>query len=146
MISRHAFYEDAFMVLSHVSHPLRRVALCFLGVPGLKRIFCCNKMEKTCYCRENVYITPIQYVKCCKKGLWPSMTIACSRLSDSGENGSKKSTKNSVRTGEREWGGACKHCFNTSFRYTASGIPSDWSIFDNLLQHLHHSLGFTRAE
>ena len=35
MISRHAFYEDAFMVLSHVLRLLRRVALCFLGVPGL---------------------------------------------------------------------------------------------------------------
>ena len=31
MIFRHAFYEDAFMVLSHVLHPLRGVALCFLG-------------------------------------------------------------------------------------------------------------------
>ena len=39
------------------------------------------------------------------------MTIACSRLQDSGENGSKKSAKNSGRTEEREWGGACKHCF-----------------------------------
>ena len=39
------------------------------------------------------------------------MTIACSRLQDSGENGSKKSAKNGVRTGERECGGACKHCF-----------------------------------
>ena len=34
MISRHAFCEDAFMVLSNVLHPLRRVALCFLGVKG----------------------------------------------------------------------------------------------------------------
>ena len=39
------------------------------------------------------------------------MTIACSRLQDSGEKGSKKSAKNRVRTGERECGGACKHCF-----------------------------------
>ena len=39
------------------------------------------------------------------------MTIASSRLQDSGENGSKKSAINSVRTEEREVGGACKHCF-----------------------------------
>ena len=39
------------------------------------------------------------------------LDLACSRLPDSGENGSKKSAKNRVRTGERECGGACKHCF-----------------------------------
>ena len=38
------------------------------------------------------------------------MTIACSRLQDSGENGSKKKCQ-TARTGERECGGACKHCF-----------------------------------
>ena len=26
------------------------------------------------------------------------------------------------------------------------GIPSDWFIFDSLLQHLRHSLGLARAE
>ena len=34
MISRHAFCEDAFMVLSNVLHPLRGAALCFFGVKG----------------------------------------------------------------------------------------------------------------
>ena len=50
-------YEGTFMVVSHAFHPQKSVALCFEGAPGLWRIFCCNKMEKICYCMDYVCTT-----------------------------------------------------------------------------------------
>ena len=62
------------------------------------------------------------------------------RLQDSGENGWKKGAKNRVRAGKRESEERPER------HVLVPGIPSDWFIFDSLLQHLSHSLGLARAE
>ena len=86
MISRHDVYEDTFMVLSHTFHPLRDVALCLQGAQGLQRIFCCNKMEKTSYCGDYVYITTLKYVKCCKGTMTVYDSLKIASTDHSAEN------------------------------------------------------------
>ena len=66
-----------------------------------------------------------------------AVNLTSFRLQDSGENGWKKGEKNGVRAGKRE---------SEERHVPVPGIPSDWFIFDSLLQHLRHSLGFARAE
>ena len=59
----------------------------------------------------------------------------------------KKLPANYVGVRERWSNGACKHCFNTSFQYSAPGIPYDWSLLcGSLLQHLLQSFGSAHAE
>ena len=65
-----------------------------------------------------------------------AVNLTSFRLQDSGENGWKKVRKTASELGRE----------SEERHVPVPGIPSDWFIFDSLLQHLRHSLGLERAE